>query len=141
MKRDVRLQALSSDHHHALALARRLLDLLAAGQAEASLAREVEACFAADLEPHFRIEEEVLLPGLRAAGAPALVQRTEADHEALRRAAAAISAGDLDQIAAFADRLLAHVRFEERELFPCCEACLDGEALEEASRRASKKSR
>ena len=135
MKRDVRLRGLSSDHHHALVLVRALTGRLAAGQPGAALATELSARFAADLEPHFQIEEQVLLPALRAAGETALAQRTCDDHTALRRAVAAIARGDFAQIASFAERLSAHVRFEERELFPCCEACLADEVLDEVSRR------
>jgi hypothetical protein len=44
--------------------------------------------------------------------------------------------GDLPAARAIGERLRAHVRFEERELFPACEAALSDEVLEEVARRA-----
>jgi hemerythrin-like domain-containing protein len=120
-------------------LARTLVEHLADGRPGASIAGELTARFAADLEPHFQMEEEILLPALHAVGESALAQRTREDHLALRRAVGAIENGDHSQIAGFAERLTAHVRFEERELFPRCEACLPDEVLEEVSRRATRK--
>lgn len=117
MKRDARLQGLSSDHHRALVLARAL---------RSGTAPALDA-LRAELEPHFRIEEDVLLPALEAAGERALAERTRDDHTFLRSA----PAGE-----ALAERLEAHVRFEERELFPRCEAVLDGAVLDEVARRS-----
>ncbi len=96
----------------------------------------MRARFEAELAPHFAVEEDLLLPALRAAGGEALAARTAADHEALRAhlAAAAASPG---RLAEFAEALRAHVRFEERELFAACEA-LPGETLEAVARRAPK---
>lgn len=136
MKRDRRLQGLSSDHHHALVFARRLAELVAEGRAEPATAREFAARFDREIEPHFRIEEELLLPALRAAGEPALVERTEADHAALRALAAAARAGESAGLEAFAQRLTDHVRFEERELFSCCEAKLPAAVLDAVAARA-----
>jgi uncharacterized protein YeaO (DUF488 family) len=116
MKRDPRLHGLSSDHHRALALARAL-------RAEGATLAGVMA----ELEPHFRIEEDVLLPALDAAGERALADRVREDHAFLRTCPAP---------AAFAARMADHVRFEERELFPRCEAVLDGAVLDEVARRS-----
>lgn len=138
MKRDLRLHGLSSEHHSALVLARRLADDIAAGRPRAEIADELKAHLVADLEPHFLIEEEVLLPALASAGEIALAQRTRDEHAALRAAAVAVESGDYAQLATFAQLLAAHVRFEERELFPRCEQRLASEVLDEASRRASK---
>jgi hypothetical protein len=119
MKRDARLQGLSSDHHQALVLARRT----ARGELDAA---EVRARFDRELAPHFAIEEELLLPALDDA---ALVARTTGDHAAIRDA---LARGDL---AAFAERITSHVRFEERELFPACEARVPADVLDAVSRR------
>ncbi len=137
VKRDARLRGLSSDHHRALALARSLAARAEEAGAGAALAAELAARFASELEPHFRIEEEVLLPALLATGEVGLSRRTAEEHTALRRAAAVIASGDFARIPDFAGRLAAHVRFEERELFPCCEQRLSGEVLREVERRAS----
>lgn len=99
---------------------------LEAGRAVPDLA----ARFAAELEPHFRIEEAVLLPALAAAGEETLVRRTLEDHAALRALAADPASG-----VAFGRRLREHVRFEERELFPACEARLGDATLEAIAAR------
>lgn len=134
MKRDHRLRGLSSEHHHALVLARRVSRHAAewtAGAGEALRER-----FAAELAPHFAVEEDILLPALRAAGAGELVDRTLADHAALRGLCQRAADGDGESAAAFASRLTAHVRFEERELFPACERLLPAAVLERVGERA-----
>lgn len=137
MKRDRRLQALSSDHHSALTLARSIVAHAGEPDSQAALAAELQARFEGELAPHFRIEEEVLLPGLLAVGEVALVQRTTDDHAALRKLVAEIARGDFARMPELASLLVAHVRFEERELFPCCEQRLPDALLEEALRRAT----
>lgn len=134
MQRDARLRGLSSEHHQALVLARRL------SRAEIGVtpsdAETVQARFASELEPHFRVEEEVLLPALGAAGAHALVERTLADHGAIREAVAALGDDDRERARALGERIADHVRFEERELFPACERLLSAASLDEALRRS-----
>ncbi len=138
MKRDPRLHGLSSEHHHALVLSRSLAAVAASGKADAGTARELGMRFARELEPHFRVEEEVLLPALRLADEPTLVQKTEIDHARLRELAESASSGVTEGLAAFAEMLADHVRFEERELFPCCEAKLPDSVLDEVARRVPK---
>ena len=85
MKRDPRLHGLSSEHHHGLVLARRV--------AQARLeAASVRQRFDAELEPHFQLEEEALLPALEAAGAVALAARTRREHAELRQLDATVVA-------------------------------------------------
>ncbi len=139
MKRDPRLVGLSSEHHHALVLARSLSRLVAGGGADAAAARHLAERFARELEPHFAVEEEVLLPALRAVGEEELVEKTLADHAFLRAQARAAGAGDPGGLGAFAERLTEHVRFEERVLFPCCEAKLPAAVHDEVWRRAPKR--
>lgn len=138
MKRDPRLHGLASEHHQALVLARKLAT--AEGWTPddgAALARRFER----ELEPHFRTEEEVLLPALRALRTPeaqALAERTLADHAFLRAKISEARAGDAAGAKAFGERLQEHVRFEERELFPACERWLAPEVLDEVARRSPK---
>lgn len=127
MKRDPRLRDLSSEHHRALVLAR---ELRSGGARPTAL----EAEFADAIEPHFRVEEEWLLPALEAAGEGELVRRTVEDHAHLRGRLALAAAGDEAAIRELADGLAAHVRFEERELFPRAEQVLDADALERVAR-------
>lgn len=134
MHRHPHLHGLSSDHHDALVLARELeraAEHWTRADGEALAAR-----FARELEPHFAIEESVLLPALRALGRSALVERVLADHARLRADIAAAATGDAFALRSFAAKLTEHVRFEERELFPACERELALEVLEEVARRS-----
>ena len=119
MKRHPQLQDLSREHHGALKLARAARQAAEAGAADklATIAERVARLFAAELDPHFRVEEQGLLVTLAQAGEHALVQRTLDEHAQLRRLVAALSAPDAATLLRFADLLAAHVRFEERELF------------------------
>ncbi len=133
MKRDPRLHGLSSEHHHALVLARRVGEQCGAWSRERGA--ELAARFEAELEPHFLVEEELLLPALRAAGEDLLAARTADDHARLRDAAKRAADGDAEAARSFAATLAEHVRFEERELFPACEASAPGDVLDAVSRR------
>jgi hemerythrin-like domain-containing protein len=88
--------------------------------------------FEHDLNPHFVIEEQLILPALSAAGRRDLVDRTTEEHHQLRAliVAAATSEDATRHLHAFADLLTAHVRFEERTLFDAAQQILTLEALE-----------
>lgn len=129
MKRLDCLGDLSREHHTALSLALRACRAAAGGDNEvAAMAAKVRERFAAELEPHFREEERWLLPALAEMGQQALVERTLADHAELARLVEELAVPSAETLQAFADGLTAHVRFEERELFPAAEArpdCLE----------------
>ena len=137
MKRAVELRGLSEQHHHGLVAARGLR-LAAEGKRplpDAVAAFLVE--WEREIQPHFRAEEEVLLPEFArfvAADHP-LIARTCAEHVALRRAVRALThaAGEAQRhLAAEIGRSLDdHIRFEERVLFPAIEEALQGPALVE----------
>jgi hypothetical protein len=138
MKRSVHLHGLSSDHHHALVLAKRIREAADAGWLDAAHAAEVRRRYDEELAPHFAIEEEELLPALELAGQADVADRTLHEHRDLRGHIAAAEAGDLPRLAAFAALLEAHVRFEERDLFTACEALLPSDVLERVARLAPK---
>jgi len=119
MKRHPQLLLLSREHHGALKLARyaRLAAESGSNAEIARLAQRVIELFASELDPHFQVEERDLLPLLAAAGEQSLVERTLAEHVVLRELAGQLRAPDAATLARFAELLLAHVRFEERELF------------------------
>jgi hemerythrin-like domain-containing protein len=127
MQRIPLLQPLSREHHQALKLAKRCARAAATGDAE-QIAQACEAAlkaFATELEPHFQVEERKLLPNLHTDAGLTLVQRTQADHRVLRELRAGLQHRDGAALAEFSRLLHAHVRFEERELFPYIEALLD----------------
>lgn len=104
----------------------------------ATAAAALADAFERDLEPHFIVEEELLLVPLRALGELAMVQRTEDDHAFLRAGAALAKAGQDFDVNAYGERLREHVRFEERELFECAQNCLPSEILDAVWERAPK---
>ena len=132
VKREAALASLSRDHHEALVVAQKLRR---ADSATASAARKTLLSF---WEPHgrahFRLEEEILLPAFAARGDPyhPLVARALCDHVAIRHGVGALrhgrpcELGDLHQLGLL---LAAHVRLEERELFPLIESALSAPQL------------
>jgi len=134
MKRAPQLRDLSDDHHRALVLAKRAREAAASGNVDdvAAQWRVVRGVYKTELGPHFAVEEAYLVPPIRIRDATGeeLVRRLEADHSALRHR---ILNGPYDApgLAAFAERLHAHVRFEERELFPFAERHLSRRELQE----------
>ena len=126
MKRCPALRDLSNEHHHGLVLSKRAKK--AAGTDEAQQVwRGIQARFAANLEPHFQAEEVGLLPALERAGESELVRRTHADHAGLRRL---ISEDSAQVMVEFAELLVQHIRFEERELFEVAQQKLSAAELD-----------
>jgi len=126
VKRSAALQPLSREHHTALALAKACERAAQSGTAEqvGSVCQRAIQAYANELEPHFQIEEQSLLPLLKGAVTQLLVQRTLADHLQLRALLKDLQQNDADALASFGKCLSAHVRFEERELFPALERVL-----------------
>lgn len=135
MNREARLRGLSSDHHRSLVLVRHIREALSHGGSEIELCAHVAGHYDADLEPHFRAEEELLLPELTSGSNRDLAERTLSEHRLLRSQAIAGIGGDLDALRALADTLEAHVRFEERELYPACEVAVPQTVLNEVALR------
>jgi iron-sulfur cluster repair protein YtfE (RIC family) len=134
MKRGDALAQLSRDHHHGLVVAQQLRR---ATPATAAGARDGFLTFwYREGHEHFRIEEDVLLPALARHHPPTdtAVIRVLTDHVDLRRRAADLVANagptpeDLHELG---DRLQAHIRHEERVLFPLIESALPDNDLAE----------
>jgi len=126
MKRSTILQPLSREHHAALTLAKaceraaKSTDVVLVGKT----CQRVIRAHANGLEPHFQIEEVTLLPLLHSTETQPLVERTLADHQLLRGLLDAVRQNDAGALDSFGKCLSAHVRFEERELFPVLETLL-----------------
>lgn len=126
MKRSPFLQPLSREHHAALVLARACERAGHSGNADevdATCARALQE-YVAQIEAHFDLEEQRLLPRLQGDAGQTLVQRTLADHRALRALLDGLRQNDAAALARFGELLADHVRFEERELFPAIEAAM-----------------
>jgi hemerythrin-like domain-containing protein len=125
MKRHPALQPLSRDHHHALAVARRLR------RATDETAGETVGVFLAhwhtEEKQHFRLEEEVLLPAFAVHGDPhhPAVVRMLIDHMLIRRDVDRLTGSSpLELLHDLGARLSSHVELEEREVFPLVEATI-----------------
>ena len=129
MKRCESLALLSREHHAALVLAKKLAATHSGCGDYDGLLAAVPRRFDRELAPHFRLEEQALLPLLTAAGEIELVARTLREHADLRELIRRIRAGDRACLHLFGTKLDAHVRFEERELFPVAETVLTPAAL------------
>lgn len=124
MKRHQELQNLSREHHGALQLALKAKRAAMSGdqtQIKAMAATCITA-FHAELDPHFVVEENTLLPLLLAAGEDNLVTQVKCDHKELRRLSVQLQQADVKTLHGFAELLTSHVRFEEREVFVVLEA-------------------
>lgn len=123
MKRIPALQPLSREHHTALTLAKACERAVQSRDEErvGKTCQRVLQAFSDELEPHFQIEEQSLLPLLRSAGNTPLEQRTLEDHRQLRALLSGLQRNDIDVLDSFGRLLMEHVRFEERELFPALE--------------------
>jgi hemerythrin-like domain-containing protein len=131
MKRHEKLQDLSREHHDALRLALHAKRAALSGDV-AQVAASALACvnaFSLELDPHFVIEENDLLPPLAQSGEPELAQRTLNEHTELRRLVAQLRQPDAATLLGFSELLSAHVRFEERELFEVIERHIGNKAF------------
>ncbi len=129
MKRAEALRPLSREHLAALLAAKKLRE---AGDLEQA-SRAFLDFWQSDGRRHFRVEEEVLLPGW-AVGTEVDregVRRMLDEHLAIRREAWRLEAGEasLEEARVLGRLLRDHVRFEERQLFPRVEADLGAEDL------------
>ncbi|HVO18177.1 MAG TPA: hemerythrin domain-containing protein [Anaeromyxobacter sp.] len=136
MRRSRQLKPLSSEHHHALLVAFQLRQALAGRAESAGAPRDLAGLVALVrrfdeqvLKTHVRTEEDVLGAYLP----PEDIRRLRAEHAELNRLVAGSRgpspAEQRAALAAFADLLERHVRWEERELFPYAEGHVDDATL------------
>ena len=143
MKRHPDLRTFSDDHHQGLVHARRLRRAGEEGDLP-STARAFLEFWRRDTSLHFRKEEEVLLPVLARHGGD-LSRRSVvemlAQHTRIR--GLAMQLGDElereeirgDTLGKLGEQLEAHIRLEEREVFPFIEKALPEHALREVASR------
>jgi hemerythrin-like domain-containing protein len=120
MKRNALLQPLSREHHTALKLAKACeRAALSGNSAEISSAcRQAAKACTGEMNTHFAQEEQTLLPLLDGTPAQSLADKTRADHSELMAMLDGLRQNDVATLNRFGQKLSAHVRFEERELFP-----------------------
>jgi quercetin dioxygenase-like cupin family protein/hemerythrin-like domain-containing protein len=140
MKRHASLVPLSHDHHHALVQARRLSRAAAGTDAERrEAAADFVRFFSTETVKHFREEEEELFPALvgHEDTDDGLLVRALLEHQRIHalvgRLEHALAADGVEptEMRELAELLEAHVRLEERELFPLIEQVVPQEILSE----------
>lgn len=121
MLRDKNLVPLSRQHQHALALCVRLDRAIQAGEIDLEAWQaEIQQQFESEIGIHFAAEEKELFPAAaRFAELRSLVDELLAEHVFLRDSFARAAARSLDQrdLGDFGERLVQHIRKEERQLF------------------------
>jgi len=146
IRRSRQLKPLSSEHHQALLLAFQLKKGLAGHGDSAGAPRDLPGLLNlarrfedALLQAHTRAEEELLGAHLSEPD----MRRLKSEHAEMARLLAsarqAPAAEARQALTAFADLLERHVRWEERELFPACEAAMDERALAEVGHELEKR--
>lgn len=136
IKRSLELKPLSSEHHQALLISFQLKNGLAGHGDSAGAPKDLPGLLAlarrfeeAVFRPHACAEEELLGRHL----APEDMKRLTGEHAELTRllevGRQARSAEARKALAAFAELLERHVRWEERELFGACEKAMAAEDL------------
>jgi len=145
MKRHPSLRKFSDDHHGGLVQARRLRRAAAGeGGPPAEVARAFLRFWAEDASPHFREEEEVLLAVYARHGGDLEaepIREMVADHARIRGLAMTLIEEDRsdevspDTLRGIGERLEAHIRLEERRVFPLVEAVLPDDGLKELGAR------
>jgi hemerythrin-like domain-containing protein len=133
MLRDKSLIPLSRQHQHALALCVRINRASPIRAADLqSWQGEIAQQFEMEIKFHFVAEERVLFPvARRFAELRALVDDLLAEHLWLRACVEKAQSGAMaaSDLSAFAERLSAHIRKEEQELFESLQRLLNAEEL------------
>jgi hemerythrin-like domain-containing protein len=121
MLRDRNLIPLSRQHQHALALCVRIDRASPIGEAELPpWQEELVQQFQSEIKVHFTAEEQVLFPVARSfSELIPLVEDLLTDHAALRASFALAEEQKMSptDLLRFAERMSAHIRKEERQLF------------------------
>ena len=133
MLRDRNLIPLSHQHQRALALCVRIDRASPIGDADlAAWQAEIAQHFQTEIRIHFAAEENALFPAARKFPALCpLVEELLLDHFMLRESFAKAEAHAMStvDVAAFAQRMAAHIRKEERQLFERMQELMSQEEL------------
>ncbi len=133
MLRDKNLIPLSHQHQRALALCVRIDRASPIAEADrAAWQAEISQLCQSEIRIHFAAEEQVLFPtALKFEELTPLIEALLADHAALRARFEQAEAGSMSatDLLAFAQRMSAHIRSEERQLFERLQQLLTKEEL------------
>ncbi len=138
IKRNEHIVSLSKDHHAALLFCWKIRTGLKHEAAVDRMFSYVQYFWQQHMQPHFVEEETILFLPVK----DDKVQRALMEHVQIREKIKALhNAGDDTkiQLAALANLVDAHVRYEERELFPHLEQILTNEQLERIGKQLNEK--
>ena len=138
MKRNKNLIELSRDHHHGLLLGWKIKQGIKNLVAIEELVNYVIHFCTKALFPHFKEEEDHVLIYLDAGNN--FHKRTLAEHLEIQDLVKNISTSGManyEMLLSLASMVEAHIRFEERELFPYIESQLSMEELDEMGKLIS----
>jgi iron-sulfur cluster repair protein YtfE (RIC family) len=133
LKRHPALVPLSHDHHQGLMVAQRLKRGDTAYRSATSIRESMHLLWTEELEQHFRQEEEVLfiVPDYPEE-VRMMIDRALEDHRRMRELIERCTDEEAGEKGREMGLLLeAHIRFEERELFPMIQEVLGEEKLRE----------
>lgn len=136
VKRSEHIVKLSRDHHASLLFCWKLRQGIRFGTSLERMKKYVSYFSEAHMLPHFTEEEKFLFAPLPE---DEQVQRALSEHkhivQEVRKVIDFPGEGNIENYAALADLVDKHVRFEERELFPHLEQCLNNEQLLEIEKQ------
>jgi iron-sulfur cluster repair protein YtfE (RIC family) len=131
LKRNKHMLQLSKDHHFTLLFCWKLRQGLKIGVEVERIQNYVKHFWLHDMQAHFRDEEDILFASVQ----DVKVQKAIEDHKQIKEQVDAVlqAANSIEtskQLSILADTVDAHVRYEERVLFPHLEQILTTEQLE-----------
>jgi iron-sulfur cluster repair protein YtfE (RIC family) len=130
IKRNKHILQLSKDHHFTLLFSWKIRQGLKHGADAGRIKKYVQYFWQRDMQAHFREEEEILFAPVK----DGKVQRAIDDHRKIKELIDHLQLSATEeasqQLSALADAVDAHVRYEERELFPHLEKILTEAQLE-----------
>jgi hemerythrin-like domain-containing protein len=133
MLRDPNLIPLSRQHQHVLALCVRLERAIQAGEIDLEAWQaEIQQQFESEIGIHFAAEEKELFPvAARFSEMRPMVDELLGEHMFLRDGFARAAARSLDRqsLANFGEKLVQHIRKEERQLFEGMQKVMSSQAL------------
>lgn len=127
LKRVKELQSLSREHHHGLLLCWKIRSGFAKNVSPLRIKNYTDWFYMKYLLPHFELEEEHVFPILKKDHE--LVRKALVDHRRLRRLFNQSINIELN-LGLIEEELEAHIRFEERILFPEIQSVATSEQLE-----------
>ena len=121
IKRSRHLLPLSKDHHFTLLFCWKIRQGVKNGVEPGRIRKYVQHFWQKDMQGHFREEEEILFAAFQGEKITKAVNDHRQIEEQVDKIVNSFPGEASEQLLALADTVEAHVRFEERELFPYLE--------------------